>query len=152
MDDNCCSKDMKTLLSKRKIHLDDVFKEYIGEGEKYQIFLVVILTFSAFCSFAMFGDIIWVTDIKPHWCALPNDTNPALYNLSLDERLNRTVPWIEKDDEWINDSCNMYNLNYSSSQILDGNSFSGKIGLIECSSWEFDTSEMKNTIVEKVSK
>ena len=62
------------------------------------------------------------------------------------------VPWIEKDDEWIHDSCNMYNLNYSSSQILDGNSFSDKIGLIECSSWEFDTSEMKNTIVEKVSK
>ena len=102
--------------------MGDVFKEYIGEGGKYQIFLVVILIFSAFWSFAMFGDIIWVTDIKPHWCVLSNDANPALNNLTLNERLNLTVPWIEKDGEWIHDSCSMYDLNYSSSQVIDGNS------------------------------
>ena len=81
MDDNCCSKDMKTLLSKRKIHLDDVFKEYIGEGEKYQIFLVVILTFSAFCSFGMFGDIIWVTDNQAALVCVANMIQTQLFTI-----------------------------------------------------------------------
>ena len=150
MADNCIPSDKKTLLLKRKIHLDDVFKEYIGEGGKYRIFLVFTLSLSAFCSFHVFGDIIWVTDIKSHWCALPSDADPSFRNLSLDDRINMTIPWIKKDNKEILDSCRMYDLNYSSFQSFNERNFSNEISTVKCSSWEFDTSEMKNTIVEQV--
>ena len=142
------SKELKILLSKRKVNLDDVFKEYIGEGGRYQIFLLIMLSVNAFCQATVFGDIIWVTDTKPHWCALPGDVNPVLHNLTLKERLNVTVPWIEKDGQWISDSCYAYDLNYSS---IPHGERTAQMFLKACSSWEFDTSELKNTIVEKVS-
>ena len=65
----------------------------------------------------VFFDIYWVGDAKPHWCALPDDANPDIYNMPLEERLNLTIPLIEKDGEWIHDSCNMYDLNYTSLKI-----------------------------------
>ena len=141
------AKELKILLSKRKVNLDDVFKEYIGEGGRYQIFLLIMLSVNAFCQATVFGDIIWVTDTKPHWCALPGDVNPALHNLTLKERFNVTVPWIEKDGQWVYDSCYTYDLNYSS---IPHGERTTQMSVKACSSWEFDTSELKNTIVEKV--
>ena len=140
-------KELKILLSKRKVNLDDVFKEYIGEGGRYQIFLLIMLSVNAFCQAAVFGDIIWVTDTKPHWCAVPGDANPALHNWTLKERFNVTVPWIEKDGQWVYDSCYTYDLNYSS---IPHGERTTQMSVKACSSWEFDTSELKNTIVEKV--
>ena len=142
------SKESKTLLSRTKVHLDDVFKEYIGEGGRYQIFLLVMLSVNTFCQAAIFGDIIWVTDLKPHWCALPDEANSTLYNLPLEKRLNLTVPWIEKDGRLVRDSCHRYKLNYSVWSPLNEPGVDTPIE--DCSSWEFDTSELKNTIVEKV--
>ena len=143
------SKEAKALLSRNKVHLDDVFKEYIGEGGRYQIFLLLMLSLNVFCQAAIFGDIIWVTDLKPHWCALPEGSNPALYNLTLEKRLSLTVPWIEKDGKLVHDSCHRYKLNYST-WILH-NETGVSMPVEDCSSWEFDTSELRNTIVEKVS-
>ena len=142
-------KQKKVLLTRRRLNLDDVFKEYIGEGGKFQVFIVVILSMNGFFSAGIFMDILWVADPKPHWCALPDDANPPLTNLSLEERLNMTVPWIEKDNEWVHDSCNMYDLNYSSYDPQNKH-VHNKTGTIPCSEWEFDTSEFNGTIVEKV--
>ena len=140
----------KTLFSRRKVHLDDVFTEYIGEGGRYQLFIVVILSINGFCSAGCFLDILWVADPKPHWCALPDNANPALHNLTLEERLNITTPWIEKDNKWVHDSCDVYDLNYSS---LDSQSkHHNNTATTQCTEWEFDTSEFNGTIVEKVSK
>ena len=41
-------KDGVKLVQKPRVHLDEVFKKYIGEGGKYQIFLVVILSLNGF--------------------------------------------------------------------------------------------------------
>ena len=143
-------KEKKNLLTRRRLHLDDVFKEYIGEGGKYQLFIVVILSMNGFFSAGLFMDILWVADPKPHWCALPDNANSALSNLSLEERLNITVPWIEKDHELVRDSCNIYDLNYSSFNPQNKNQMHNNTGTIPCSKWEFDTSEFNGTIVEKV--
>ena len=137
-------------LTRRRLNLDDVFKEYIGEGGKYQLFIVVILAMNAYCSAGVFVDILWVADPKPHWCALPDNANPVLHNLSLDERLNLTVPWITKGDELVRDSCNMYDLNYSSLTPQNKLHIHNTTSTVPCSEWEFDTSEFNGTIVEKV--
>ena len=140
----------KKLFSRQKLHLDDVFTEYIGEGGKYQLFTVIILSINGFCSAGCFMDILWVADPKPHWCALPENANPALYNLTLEERLNLTVPWIEKDNKWVHDSCNIYDLNYSSLVPQSKDHLKNSTATIQCTEWEFDTSEFNGTIVEKV--
>ncbi len=71
-----------------------------------------------------------------------------LRDLSLEERLNLTIPWIQHDGKWVRDSCHMYDLNDSNFDLKDrvGNSS----GVIQCNEWEFDTSEFNGTIVEKV--
>ena len=131
----------------------DVFKEYIGESGRYQIYLVVILSLSALCSVSVFREIIFVKDVKPHWCALPEYAHPAFYNLGLEERLSLTIPMIKVENKWIRDSCHMHGLNYSVSPERHVNMRSNNnTNIVKCSSWEFDKSELKNTLVEKVRK
>ncbi len=136
------------LKERRRVHLDDVFAEYIGEGGKYQIFIVLLLAFNAFCTAGLYIDILWVADPKPHWCALPKDTNPSVLNLSLEERLDLTIPWIEVDNERVRDSCHMYDWNYS--ELRPNQQVDNSTPTTRCEAWEFDTSEFTGTIVEKV--
>ncbi len=134
---------------RHRANLDFVFTSYIGEGGRYQIFLVVILACNALCSAGLYMDILWVADPKPHWCALPENASPAWKNLSEQQRLNLTIPWVEKDGKLSRESCTMFDLNYTSNDMDYITRVHNNSATRKCESWEFDTSEFNGTIVEK---
>ena len=80
---------------------------------------------------------------------LPQPQEGPAANLTQEEWLNLTVPWVEADGHWGRSQCQLYANNVS--YINETFAMNGTTRAVsKCSSYEYDTSVFKSTIVSEV--
>ena len=128
---------------------DHILDTYVGSCGRYQKLLILLLSIPSIFSALYAFEVIFSAGHMEHWCKVPQPQEGPAANLTQEEWLNLTVPWVEADGHWERSQCQVYTSNVS--YVYENVSMSnGTQTMSTCSSYEYDTSVFKSTIVSEV--
>ncbi|XP_067125310.1 organic cation transporter protein-like isoform X2 [Centruroides vittatus] len=111
------------------------FIDLIGGFRKWQKMLTLILVCTCFTSAINNMNWPFLAPRIDYWCARP----PKYFNLSVEEWKNISAPTEIKKGKTVHSQCQVYDLDRKSENLSK----------IPCSSWEYDHSVFKSSIIGK---